>query len=75
MSGQGWEIGELPRASQLTAVLRTGLPGCSITRMVITAQVNGQEYSVTDEFYENLNDPFAMAVNGEHMVYIEVSGC
>ena len=32
-------------------------------------------YSVTDEFYENLNDPFAMAVNGEHMVYIEVSGC
>lgn len=75
VSGQGWEIGELPRASQLTAVLRTGLPGCSITRMVITAQVNGQEYSVTDEFYENLNDPFAMAVNGEHMVYIEVSGC
>lgn len=75
VSGQGWEIGELPRASQLVAALRAGLPGCSITRMVMTAQVNGQECSVTDEFYENLNDPFAMAVNGEHTVYIEVSGC
>lgn len=75
VSGQGWEIGEFPRISQLTAALRAGLYGCSITRMVITAQVNGQECSVDEEFYENLNDPFAMAVNGEHKVYIEVSGC
>ena len=75
VSGRGWEIGELPRISQLTAVLKSGLPGCSIARMVMTAQVNGQECSVTDEFYENLNDPFVMAVNGDHMVYIEVSGC
>ena len=30
---------------------------------------------ITDDFYDNLKNPFMMAVNGEHIVYIEVSEC
>ncbi|MDO4261615.1 MAG: hypothetical protein Q4C82_06015 [Eubacteriales bacterium] len=75
VGGRGWEIGELPRMSQLTARLRTRIAGCSISRMVMTALVDGKELTVTDEFYENMKNPFLMAVNGEHRVYIEVSEC
>ena len=75
MGGRGWEIGELPRASQLSARLRAGIPGCTVSKLVMTAQMDGREVTVTDEFYETVQNPFLMAVNGEHMVYIEVSEC
>ena len=70
MSGQGWQIGELPSPLQLTAFLRTGMDGVSISRMLVTAWENGQECPVDSEFYEKHKNPFRMAVNGEHMVYI-----
>ena len=75
MSGQGWQIGELPSPLQLTAFLRTGMDGVSISRMLVTAWENGQERPVDSEFYEKHKNPFRMAVNGEHMVYIEVREC
>ena len=75
MSGQGWQIGELPSPLQLTAFLRTGMDGVSISRMLVTAWENEQERPVDSEFYEKHKNPFRMAVNGEHMVYIEVREC
>ena len=41
----------------------------------MTALVDGKEVQVTDMFYEQMSNPFIMAVNGEHIVYIEVSAC
>lgn len=56
-------------------ILRTGMDGVSISRMLVTAWENGQERPVDSEFYEKHKNPFRMAVNGEHMVYIEVREC
>lgn len=75
MGGDGWEIGEMPRTSQVTARLRAGIVGCSVSRIVMTAYVEGKEVPVNEEFYGRMQDPFLMAVNGDHMVYIEVSEC
>lgn len=75
MAGKGWEIGELPTPVQLTAFLRTHIEHSGISRMVMTALVDGREVAADESFYENQRDPFAMAVSGEHMVYIEVSAC
>lgn len=72
---RGWEIGEFPRASQIVACLRNGISDCSISRIVMTALVDGKEILVTDDFCEQMKNPFLMAVNGEHIVYIEVRGC
>jgi hypothetical protein len=72
---QGWEIGEFPRSSQIIACLRNGLPGVSVSRIVMTALVDGREVPVDHEFYERMTNPFLMAVNGEHVVYIEVKTC
>ena len=58
------------RQLQLTAFLRTGMDGVNISRMLVTAWENGQERPVDSEFYEKHKNPFRMAVNGEHMVYI-----
>ena len=51
------------------------MDGVSISRMLVTAWENGQERPVDSEFYEKHKNPFRMAVNGEHMVYIEVREC
>ena len=72
---QGWEIGQLPRASQIIAYLRTGISGCNISKILMTAEIDGKEVPITENFYEQMKNPFIMAVNGEHIVYIEVSGC
>lgn len=75
VNGKGWEIGEFPRTSQIIACLRNGITGCNISKIVMTALVDGKEIQVTDMFYEQMQNPFMMAVNGEHIVYIEVSAC
>ena len=72
---QGWEIGEFPRSSQIIAKLRTGISGCNISKILMTAEIEGKEIPVDDSFFEQNQNPFIMAVNGEHIVYIEVSGC
>jgi hypothetical protein len=41
----------------------------------MTTEIEGKEVPITENFYEKINDPFLMAVNGEHIVYIEVSEC
>ena len=71
-NGTGWEIGYFPRTSQIIAALRTGLPGVNVTKLLMTAMVDGKEVTVTDEFVTKMKNPILMAVNGEHIVYIEV---
>lgn len=72
---QGWEIGEFPRSSQIIANLRTGISGCNISKILMTAEIEGKEVPVDESFFEQVQNPFIMAVNGEHIVYIEVSEC
>ena len=72
---QGWEIGEFPRSSQMIATLRTGISGCNISKILMTAEIEGKEVPVDESFFEKVQNPFIMAVNGEHIVYIEVSEC
>lgn len=75
VNSKGWEIGEFPRTSQIIACLRNGIAECNISKIVMTALVDGKEVQITDSFYEQMKNPFMMAVNGEHIVYIEVSTC
>ena len=72
---QGWEIGEFPRSSQIIATLRTGISGCSISKILMTAEIEGKEVPVDESFFEKVQNPLIKAVNGEHIVYIEVSEC
>ncbi|MGN0342445.1 MAG: baseplate J/gp47 family protein [Roseburia sp.] len=72
LSKKGWEIGDFPRVSQIAAYLRTRLTGCEIAKILMTANVDGNEIPVTEEFYEKQQNPFIMAVNGEHIVYIDI---
>lgn len=72
---QGWEIGEFPGSSQIIAYLRTGILGCNISKILMTAEIDGKEVPVDESFHKNNRNPFLMAVNGEHVVYIEVNEC
>jgi hypothetical protein len=71
--GRGWEIGVLPSRSQLLAYLKTRCSDALITRMVMTARVDGREFEVGAEMDREVGHPFAMAVNGEHVVYVDLA--
>lgn len=69
---RGWEIGQFPRIPQIAAYVKDRLPECSISRIVMTAIEDGMEIPVNEDFYETRQNPFTMAVNGEHVVYIDL---
>lgn len=71
--GRGWEIGILPTMQQILAFLKIRLPEIAVTRTVITASFGKNEYAVNDEIYTHIHNPFAMAVNGEHIVYVDLA--
>ena len=70
--GSGWEIGVLPTMQQILAYLKIRLPQAAVTRTVLTAHFGRNEHAVNDEIYEHIKNPFAMAVNGEHIVYVDL---
>lgn len=70
--GQGWQIGEIPTSQQLLAFLGAHYPQLVVAHLAITVQYAGEEYTVDDLLREKLKDPFAMAVNGEHTIYIDL---
>lgn len=72
INSRGWEIGQFPQISQIAAYIKTKLPECNISRIVMTAIENGIEIPVKEDFYETRHNPFIMAVNGEHIVYIDM---
>lgn len=70
--GDGWEIGTLPTRPQLLAWLGQRRPGILIARMALSARSRGREYPVDEKLAAAVQSPFAMAVNGEHIVYVNL---
>ena len=70
--GTGWEIGVLPTTAQLIAFLKIRHPGVVVGRIVMTAVYEDREYAVDDQIGRHITSPFAMAVNGEHIVYCQL---
>lgn len=44
-----------------------------VERMAMVARAGGREYAVDDDFLTRMNDPFVMAINGTHTVYVDLS--
>ncbi len=70
--GRGWEIGELPTPTQLVAFLKIRHPGVVVARLVVTALYENREYAVDNSIKSKIANPLAMAVNGEHVVYVNL---
>jgi hypothetical protein len=70
--GKGWEIGALPTPTQLVAYLKIRHPDVIVSKIVITALYENREYAVDDQIAGQITNPFAMAVNGEHIVYCQL---
>ncbi len=71
--GTGWEIGNLPTVAQIIAYVKTKQPDMEITKVALTANFGKNEVAVNEEIYSKINNPFAMAVNGEHIIYVELA--
>ncbi len=71
--GDGWEIGTLPTVQQILAFIKIKQPEVTVTRTALTANFGRNEYAVNEEIYTNINNPFAMAVNGEHIIYVDLA--
>ena len=71
--GAGYEIGKLPTMSALMAYLKICDNELSISKTLMTATIGGSEYEVKDNIYKYINNPFAMAVNGSHIVYLTLN--
>ena len=72
-NGTGWEIGTLPTTTQLVAFLKIRHPDMVVGKIVMTALYDDREYEVDDLIGRKIASPFAMAVNGEHIVYTMLS--
>lgn len=70
--GEGWEIGELPTRQQVLAWLKLRHPGLLISRMALSARSRDREYPVDEKLASAVKSPFAMAVNGEHVAYVNL---
>ena len=57
---------------QLLAWLGLRRPGILIARMALSARSRGREYPVDEKLAAAVQSPFAMAVNGEHIVYVNL---
>ena len=66
------EIGELPRTSQIVSALRANIPDCNVSKIVMTAEIDGKEIPVKDDFYQKYESPFIMGINGKHVVHIDL---
>ncbi|MFV0402295.1 MAG: hypothetical protein ACK5LX_16990 [Oscillospiraceae bacterium] len=71
--GRGWEIGALPGRQQLLAYLKIRHPDITVGRLVVTARFGEREFAVEDNATRQIDNPFAMAVNGEHVIYVELA--
>ncbi len=69
--GRGWDIGVLPSPAELVAFLKLALPETMVSRVSLTAEYDDREYAVDENLSRHITSPFAMAVNGEHIVYCQ----
>lgn len=70
--GRGWKIGSLPTPQQLLACLKMKDADLRVERMALVARIGGRDYAVDDDFLSRMTDPFVMAVNGTHTVYVDL---
>lgn len=70
--GEGWEIGTLPATRHLLAWMKTHRPGLTVLRAAMSASFRDVEYDARGDLAEQLQNPFVLAVNGEHTVYVEL---
>ena len=70
--GRGWKIGALPTAQQLLASLKMQDSTLRVERMAMVARWGGRDYAVDEDFLARMNDPFVMAINGTHTVYVDL---
>lgn len=70
--GKGWKIGTYPRVSQIRAWLKKNLPDVTISRISVTASVNGEEKTIKEDIRDLSRSPFVMPVSGKHQVYIDL---
>lgn len=70
--GRGWKIGSLPTAQQLLASLKMQDSTLRVERMAMVARWGGRDYAVDEDFLARMNDPFVMAINGTHTVYVDL---
>ena len=43
-----------------------------VERMAMVARSGGRDYAVDEDFLARMNDPFVMAINGTHTVYVDL---
>ncbi|HPD88971.1 MAG TPA: hypothetical protein PLU75_05815 [Oscillospiraceae bacterium] len=72
--GKGWKIGVLPTTRQLLAFLKMERPGISVEHIAMSAKVGSREYSVDDDVYRQITNPFVMAIGGKHIIYVNIPG-
>lgn len=70
--GRGWKIGSLPTPQQLLACLKMKDSSLHVERMAMVARSGGRDYAVDEDFLARMNDPFVMAINGTHTVYVDL---
>ncbi len=71
--GNGWEIGVLPTVKQLVAYIKMKSNNLTIIRISASAVSKGREVAVSEDIEQVITNPFAIAVNAEHTVYVEIN--
>ncbi len=71
--GNGWSIGSLPTVKQLIAYIKMKSSYITIIRISASAVAKGKEVAVGEDIENIITNPFAIAVNGEHTVYVEIN--
>ncbi len=71
--GTGWSIGTLPTVKQLIAYIKMKSSNITIIRISASAVVKGKEISISDDIDKVITNPFAISINGEHTVYVEIN--
>lgn len=71
LEGKGWQIGTVPRVSQIRAYLRKQLNEAAIARMAVTTMIDDREVEIREDS-TILGSPFVLPVSGEHVIHIEL---
>lgn len=69
---KGWQIGSFPQNVQMLSYLKSQLDNCELRKLVMTVEIEGKEHRLEECTYYLEKNPFVMAVNGEHVIHIDI---
>lgn len=72
LDGNGWEIGNFPRVSQIRAYLRKRLKNVSIAKLAVTTLVEDKEVEIKEDISSISKSPFILPISGEHVIHIDL---